>query len=66
MRPVLQELTEEFHRQQAEFLAQWRNAGLAADVVELPGRNHFTAIDAFGERDHALFGAMRSLALDEV
>ena len=59
------EETEEFHRQQAAFLAEWRNAGLAADVVELPGRNHFTAIDALGEPDHALFGAMRSLALEE-
>ncbi len=59
------EETEEFHRQQAAFLAEWRNAGLAADIVDLPGRNHFTAIDALGEPDHPLFGAMRSLALGE-
>lgn len=60
------EETEEFHRQQAAYLAEWRNAGLAADVVELPGRNHFSAIDAFGEPGHPLFGAMRSLALGEI
>jgi arylformamidase len=53
--------TEEFHRQQAAFLAAWRSAGLSADVVELPGRNHFTAIDALGERDHALFAALAAL-----
>ncbi len=59
------EETEEFHRQQAEYLAAWRNAGLAATVVELPGRNHFTAIDALGERDHSLFAAASNLVLTD-
>jgi arylformamidase len=57
------EETEEFHRQQAEYLAAWRGAGLEARVVELPGRNHFTAIDALGEPGHALFGAAKELIL---
>ncbi|MHC4984269.1 MAG: alpha/beta hydrolase [Planctomycetota bacterium] len=55
------EETEEFHRQQAAFLAAWRHAGLEAEVVDLPGRNHFTAIDALGERDHALFAEALAL-----
>ncbi len=55
--------TEEFHRQQAAFLAVWRNAGLSAEIVELGGRNHFTAIDALGETDHPLFAAVKAQIL---
>ena len=57
------EETEEFHRQQAAYLAAWRGAGLAARVVELPGRNHFTAIDTLGEPGHPLFTAAAALCL---
>ncbi len=57
------EETEEFHRQQAAYLAAWQSAGMAATVVGLPGRNHFTAIDALGERDHRLFAAASNLVL---
>jgi len=57
------EETEEFHRQQAEYLAAWQTTGLAARVVELPGRNHFTAIDALGESDHSLFAETSDLVL---
>ena len=52
------EESAEFHAQQATFLAAWRGAGLSAEVVELGGRNHFTAVDALGERDHPLFAAV--------
>ena len=47
--------TEEFLRQQDDYLAARRAAGLPSQVVDLPGRNHFGAIDALGERDHPLF-----------
>lgn len=57
--------TEEFHRQQAAFLAAWRDAGLSAEIVELGGRNHFTAIDALGESDHPLFAAAKAQILTE-
>ena len=50
--------TEEFLRQQDEYLAARRAAGLPSQVVELPERNHFSAIDALGERDHPLFHAV--------
>jgi arylformamidase len=59
------EETEEFHRQQAEYFAALRATGLAATVVGLPGRNHFTAVDALGEKDHGLFAAMSNLVLGE-
>jgi arylformamidase len=57
------EETPEFLRQQAEFVAAWRAGGLEAHVVELPGRHHFSAVDALGEADHPLFAAARALAL---
>jgi arylformamidase len=60
------EETEEFHRQQAEYLTAWRSADLAATVVELPGRNHFTAIDALGERGHTLFLETSALVLRDI
>ncbi len=43
----------------------WRVAGLDARVVELPGRNHFSAVDALGDTNHPLFAAVRALALGE-
>jgi arylformamidase len=57
------EETEEFHRQQAAYLAAWQAAGLPATVVGLPGRNHFTAVDALGDRDHGLFATVSDLVL---
>lgn len=57
------EETDEFHRQQAEFLTAWQGAGLEARVVGLPERNHFSAIDALGEPGHPLFAAAKALCL---
>lgn len=51
--------TEEFHRQQAGLVAAWRARGLAVETVEVPGRNHFTVLDAFADPDHILFGTLR-------
>ena len=49
------EETEEFRRQQAIYKSAWEAAGPPLVEVPLPGRNHFTAIDALGERGHPLF-----------
>ena len=57
------EESEQFHRQQADYLAAWQGAGLAAEVVELGGRNHFTAVDALGEGGHPLFAAVKAQVL---
>ena len=59
------EETEEFLRQQDEMVAAWRGRGLDARVVDLPGRNHFSAVDALGETNQPLFAAVRDLALGE-
>ncbi len=55
--------TEEFLRQQQELVAAWGSAGLDARVVDLPGRQHFSAVDALGEPDHPLFQAVREMVL---
>ena len=55
------EETEEFRRQQDELLAAWRKRGLDALAVALPGRHHFSAVDALGESDHPLHAAVRAL-----
>ncbi len=57
------EETDEFLRQQDEYAASWRRAGLPLQVVDLPGRNHFSAVDALGETDHPLFAAVSALVL---
>jgi arylformamidase len=59
------EETEEFLRQQDEMVAAWRGRGLDARVVDLPGRNHFSAVDALGDTRQPLFAAVRDLALGE-
>ena len=48
----------EYHRQQADLAAAWRRAGLAVSEVPLPGRNHFSALDALGEPGGPLFRAL--------
>lgn len=55
------EETEVFLVQQAALVDAWRAAGLVATVVDLPGRQHFSAVDALGETDHPLHVAVRDL-----
>lgn len=57
------EETAEFLIQQDELVAAWRDRGLAVRVVALPGRNHFSAVDALGDPRHPLFEAARALVL---
>lgn len=55
------EETEEFRLQQAELAAAWTDQGLPVRVVDLPGRNHFSAADALGVAGHPLFAAVRDM-----
>ncbi len=55
------EETTEFREQQDDLVAAWRAAGCAMEVIELPGRTHFTAVDALGEPDHPLCRAVRAV-----
>jgi arylformamidase len=48
----------EFHRQQAEYAAAWRAAGLDLQEMTAPGANHFTVIDALGEPGSPLHRAI--------
>ncbi len=57
--------SEEFHRQAADLQAAWNGRGMEVGILELSGRDHFTALSALAEPDHELFGrALRLLGLD--
>lgn len=54
----------EFHRQTHDYAAAWRAAGNACDVLPAPGRNHYSALDAFADSGHALGrSALRQMGL---
>jgi arylformamidase len=52
---------EEFQDQQRDFVSAWQEAGLPGSAMTLPGRNHFTAVDALGEPEHPLHQAVLAL-----
>ncbi len=47
--------SDEFHRQADDLVAVWTGHGMRARLLELPGRDHFTALSALAEPDHELF-----------
>ncbi|WP_170216508.1 alpha/beta hydrolase [Allostella humosa] len=51
--------TAEFHRQQAALVEAWSRAGRTVETMPLPGRNHFTVLDAFADPGHPLFVGLR-------
>ena len=51
----------EFGRQQADYAAAWRAAGLSCREMLLQGENHFSIIDGIGREGTELFGAVRTL-----
>jgi len=50
--------TPEFQRQQAEFAAAWRGAGLALEIADQPGDHHFSLLDRFAEASSILNRAL--------
>jgi len=55
------EETDEFLRQQAEYASAWQGRGLAVREVDMTGLNHFSAVDALADPDHALHTAAQQL-----
>ncbi|GAB4377322.1 MAG: alpha/beta hydrolase [Kiloniellaceae bacterium] len=55
------EETDEFLRQQAEYVTALRARGLAAEEVDMAGLNHFSAVDALADTGHALHAAVQQL-----
>ncbi|MGQ0676868.1 MAG: alpha/beta hydrolase [Rhodospirillales bacterium] len=51
----------EFLRQQADFARAWAKTQAPARVVDAPGLNHFSVMDAFANPTSALFRACRML-----
>ena len=54
--------TDEFKRQQADFLDAWSDRGFAGRDISMPGTNHFSVVDALGQADSALVSGIRELA----
>jgi arylformamidase len=57
---------QEFLDQQADFLAACREQGLPVAEVAVPGRHHFSAVDAMAETDHPLHRALCRLIFEGV
>jgi arylformamidase len=56
--------SSEFHRQNALLRERWRAA--VAESIPMPGRNHFSVLDALADEGSALFaGARRLMKLDK-
>jgi arylformamidase len=55
------EESPEFHRQSAALAERWRTAGVPAETLSLPGRNHYTVLDELAAPDGAL--TRRALSL---
>ncbi len=53
--------SDEFHRQAEAFAATWRKAGVASDVLTVPGRDHFTVLNALAEPGHQVLAAAHRL-----
>ena len=60
------EETAEFRRQHAEYATAWQDRGLRLVDVPLPGRHHFSAVDALGEEGHPLYAAVQQLLSGQV
>ena len=52
---------DEFHRQARDLASAWAGHGMETSVLELPDRDHFTALNALAEPDHDLFRAALGL-----
>ena len=50
--------SSEFHRQQADFVTAWRQGGGRADTCQLPGCNHFDAVDTLADPHSPLYQAV--------
>jgi len=50
--------TDEFLRQQAEFAAAWRKAGLPLEVADQPGDHHFSVVDRLAQPKSLLHQAV--------
>lgn len=57
------EETEEFHRQQSELVRAWGNGSGTLDEIEMPGKDHFTIMDALAQPESPLHVATRRLVL---
>lgn len=58
------EETEEFHRQQEALFRAWGGGGML-ERIDMPGRDHFTIMDALADAESALFQRTCRLVRDD-
>ena len=51
----------EFDRQASDLAENWAKQGVETSTLNMPGRDHFTALSAMAETDHDLFAAALKL-----
>ena len=52
---------DEFDRQASDLAKTWAEQGVETSTLNMPGRDHFTALSALAETDHDLFAAAMKL-----
>ena len=52
---------DEFDRQAEDLAVAWAKHGMETSILNMPGRDHFTALSALAETDHDLFAAALKL-----
>lgn len=50
--------SDEFRRQQADFVAEWQGRGLPCEVIGQPGHNHFSVLNELAAPESALYKAV--------
>ncbi|MDF1748519.1 MAG: alpha/beta hydrolase [Alphaproteobacteria bacterium] len=58
--------SEEFRRQSLDYADHWRDRRKDIDYLELPGLNHFTAVEALADTDSPLYKKVVELAKPKV
>lgn len=53
--------SDEFHRQADDLTSTWRKLGVPGEVLTVPGRDHFTVLNALAESGHDLVSAAKRL-----
>ncbi len=53
--------SDEFKRQSRDFAEAWKEAGAAAEYVEVAGRNHFTIVGDMLQPDYVLLRRLKSM-----
>jgi arylformamidase len=55
----------EFHRQSKELVREWATGGLDCRLLEIPGANHFTVVEALASPSGLILGELKRMVLKD-